>query len=48
MTPNRLATLLQVAGMTCGIAAGFVVDTALGLLSACVALVVVGVALERR
>jgi hypothetical protein len=45
---DRFAASLQVAGMVCGIAAGFVVDTALGLLSACVALLVVGVALERR
>lgn len=48
MPIERIAAGLQVAGMVCGIAAGFVVDTALGLLSACVALVVVGVALERR
>lgn len=48
MTSNRLAAVLQTAGLTCGIAAGFVVDTAVGLLAACVSLLVVGVAVERR
>lgn len=48
MTRERLAAVVQMAGLSFGIAAGFVVDTALGLLSACVSLLLVGIALERR
>ncbi len=48
MTHERLAALVQMAGMSLGIAAGFVVDEALGLLAGCVAFLVVGLALERR
>lgn len=48
MTRERLAAAVQMAGLSAGVAAGFVVDEALGLLSACVSLLLVGLALERR
>lgn len=48
LTRERVAALVQVAGLLCGIAAGFVVNVALGLLVACVVFLVLGIALERR
>jgi uncharacterized membrane protein len=48
MTRERVAAVVQMAGLSFGIAAGFMVDEALGFLTACVTFLVVGIAMERR
>lgn len=45
---QKVAAVLEVAGIGAGVAAGFAVSVALGLLAACVGLLVIGVAVERN
>lgn len=44
---EKVATALQLAGMTAGVAAGFTVSATVGLVVAAVELTVFGVAMER-
>lgn len=44
---EHLATALEAAGVACGVIAGFTVSATVGLATACVGLVLFGLAVER-
>lgn len=44
---ERVATVLQAAGVSAGVAAGFTVSATLGLAVLCVGLILFGLAVER-